>query len=214
MKRVAATVLVLLPLAATAAYVQYTECPDSQYDCSGPSCQTVDLPEGQCEANGNSTVHDSQWLECTPYAGLCAAIDYYAGSACSGHPQAKSDFICGECYKQGDGSGYVTPKCFYSNDGVPLLNITHCRDDKCSDCSGADSVVANSCVEDESKVAKAFKKPASVQGTSSSKFTGFRPGEFLYRMAWTTPDCSGDARAKEMIPARTCLNGAMLSCHN
>ena len=36
----------LLPLAATAAFVEYTVCADSRYDCAGPSCQTVELPEG------------------------------------------------------------------------------------------------------------------------------------------------------------------------
>lgn len=216
-----AVALVLLPLAATAAYVQYTICPESLYDCAGSSCRTIDLPEGQCQASGNSSMHDSQWLECMPYAGLCAAVDYYSSAACTGRPEFKNDLVCGECYKHSDGSGYVTPKCFYTNDGVPMLNVTQCRDDKCQDCDAADSVIANSCLDNQATLAKVASKTqnvvrnnngaASLTG-SSSKFVGFRPCEFLFREMWLTPDCSGNRYSKDIVPARTCINGVRLGC--
>lgn len=196
-------VFVIFAMAAQAAYVSYTICPDSPYTCSGTSCKTFELPEGSCEAAGNSTSHKSQATLCIPNAGLCVEADYFATSDCSGAPQSKNDLVCGQCYPQ-SGGGYLRPDCFYSNTGKPYLNLTMCSDAGCNACAGTKAVMpAGQCL------------PNLVHGKLNGylDIRGYLACSFAYQVQFDTPDCSGPNRSM-VIPANTCLEGTRVSCHD
>uniref|UniRef100_A0A7S1Q6F1 Leishmanolysin-like peptidase n=1 Tax=Neobodo designis TaxID=312471 RepID=A0A7S1Q6F1_NEODS len=226
MKAVAmsAVALALLMAAASATYITYTKCEQSAYDCAGPSCQSVDIPTDQCTMAGNATDPKSQFLECTTFAGLCAVVNYFPTAACGGKPAYKTDFVCGECYPQDDGT-FVAPRCHYSPSGTPQMNISKCTDSKCRDCTPVAGVDAGECVPGHSnakktvltsasaKLAGTFLPAAAPSTSTSSELVGFRPCELVFQAMWPESNCTGGSPVRQqLIPARTCLNGGMVTC--
>jgi hypothetical protein len=210
----------VLVAVASAGHIQYTVCSDSAYNCAGPSCVNVELPDSKCASYGNATAPKSQYLECTTFAGLCAVINYYPTPACAGQAMSKADLVCGECYPQDDGS-FIAPKCLYTTTGEPRMNVTKCTDSKCRNCESIEGVVAGQCVPENTKSSftklsasrgSALKAIANPPGTASSELMGFRPCELIFRAAWDEASCNGTVAEEALIPADTCLNGAKLSC--
>ena len=196
------TVAAVLAGVAIAATVTITQCPDDRYSCSGHSCQTFELPEGQCELNGgsNSTIR-SQSFTCLPFAAICANIVGFGDTTCSGTPKAQNDLVCGKCYAQSNG-GFMRPDCGYTNQGVPYMEMAQCQDAGCSQCLPVTTLKAGQCFPDHSR---------NMNGSSYLRSLG--ACSILSIAQYGTPDCSG-AGGLNFIPARQCIDGTVVSCRD
>jgi hypothetical protein len=187
---------------ASAKYVEYTFCNASKYWCSGESCFSVSIPEGSCQPAGQGR---SQILSCVPNAALCLEADYWNATSCTGFPTGRNDLVCGECYPQKDGT-FKRVDCAYINDTVPFVNVTRCTDSRCapSTCSwnATETLVYNTCL------------PREHDGQQEGMLTlrGFKPCSLLAIGQFKSADCTSTPSIV-IVPARSCLDGVTVSCH-
>ena len=195
----------LLILAVSAKYVTFTTCTDKAY-CANATCTSQTLPADSCLPNNGG----SMTVTCMPSALLCLQRYEFGADASCKTATASDVLICDRCYsnKNSSTAEWKSPKCFMSDSGAALVNVSICQDEQNpAYCGCTKPLVA---VQWEQGVCHARK---AAVGNRYSMLQGYSACAFVFQRTYTTPDCSGTMTPNYIPSGSFCQAGVQVRCH-